>query len=145
MKNALHLLSGAAMAALAFLLRALGGWDAALMLMLLMMGLDLVSGLILSFQRRSAKTPRGGFDSGTMFLGLTRKLLMLLLVILGTALDSLLGSGICRLCVIGFYSAGEALSVVENAALAGVPFPRGLLASLERYRERLDRAGSGEE
>ncbi len=145
MKNALHLLSGAAMAALAFLLRALGGWDAALMLMLLMMGLDLVSGLILSFQRRSAKTPRGGFDSGTMFLGLTRKLLMLLLVILGTALDSLLGSGICRLAVIGFYSAGEALSVVENAALAGVPFPRGLLASLERYRERLDRAGTGEE
>lgn len=145
MKNALHLLSGAALAALAFLLRALGGWDAALMLMLMMMGLDLVSGLILSFQRRSAKTPRGGFDSGTMFLGLTRKLLMLLLVILGTALDSLLGSGICRLCVIGFYSAGEALSVVENAALAGVPFPRGLLASLERYRERLDRAGTGEE
>lgn len=145
MKNALHLLSGAALAALAFLLRALGGWDAALMLMLLMMGLDLVSGLILSFQRRSAKTPRGGFDSGAMFLGLTRKLLMLLLVILGTALDSLLGSGICRLCVIGFYSAGEALSVVENAALAGVPFPRGLLASLERYRERLDRAGTGEE
>ncbi len=145
MKNGLHLLSGAAMAALAFLLRALGGWDAALMLMLLMMGLDLVSGLILSFQRRSAKTPRGGFDSGTMFLGLTRKLLMLLLVILGTALDSLLGSGICRLAVIGFYSAGEALSVVENAALAGVPFPRGLLASLERYRERLDRAGTGEE
>ena len=145
MKNALHLLSGAALAALAFLLRALGGWDAALMLMLLMMGLDLVSGLILSFQRRSAKTPRGGFDSGTMFLGLTRKLLMLLLVILGTALDSLLGSGICRLAVIGFYSAGEALSVVENAALAGVPFPRGLLASLERYRERLDRAGTGEE
>ena len=43
----------------------------------------LVSGLILSFQRRSAKTPRGGFDSGAMFLGLTRKLLMLLLVILG--------------------------------------------------------------
>jgi len=145
MKNVLHLLSGAAMAALAFLLRALGGWDAALMLMLMMMGLDLVSGLILSFQRRSAKTPRGGFDSGAMFLGLTRKLLMLLLVILGTALDSLLGSGICRLCVIGFYSAGEALSVVENAALAGVPFPRGLLASLERYRERLDRAGTGEE
>lgn len=145
MKNALHLLSGAAMAALAFLLRALGGWDAALMLMLMMMGLDLVSGLILSFQRRSAKTPRGGFDSGAMFLGLTRKLLMLLLVILGTALDSLLGSGICRLAVIGFYSAGEALSVVENAALAGVPFPRGLLASLERYRERLDRAGTGEE
>ncbi len=145
MKNILHLLSGALMAALAFLLKALGGWDAALGLMLLMMGLDLMSGLILAFQRQSGKTPRGGFDSASLFFGLTRKLLMLLLVILGTALDSLLASSLCRLCVIGFYSANEALSVVENAALAGVPFPRGLLSALERYRDHLDQGGAGEQ
>ena len=37
----------------------------------------------------------------------------------------------------------SAFSVVENAALAGVPFPRGLLKLLERYRARMD--GIGEE
>ena len=63
---------------------------------------------------------------------------MVLLVILGTALDSLLGTSVCRLSVIGFYAANEALSVVENAALLGLPFPRGLLTSLERYQQQQD-------
>ena len=127
----------------ALLARALGGWDAALAMMFLLMGLDVVSGLLVALCRKSDKTESGGFRSGSFFTGLTRKLLMVLLVILGTALDSLLGTSVCRLSVIGFYAANEAFSVVENAALAGVPFPRGLLKLLERYRARMD--GIGEE
>lgn len=128
---------------LAWLCQALGGWDAALGMMFLMMGLDLVSGLVLCLRLASARTRSGGFDSGVFFQGLTRKLLMVLLVILGTGLDTLLGTSVCRLSIIGFYAANEAFSVVENAALAGVPFPRGLLKLLERYRARMD--GIGEE
>ncbi len=69
---------------------------------------------------------------------------MVLLVMLATALDGLLGASLCRLTVIGFYGANEALSIVENAALLGVPFPRGLLRALERFREARDQAESGE-
>lgn len=122
----------------ALLARALGGWDAALAMMFLLMGLDVVSGLLVALCRKSDKTGSGGFRSGSFFTGLTRKLLMVLLVILGTALDSLLGTSVCRLSVIGFYAANEALSVVENAALLGLPFPRGLLKSLERYQQQQD-------
>lgn len=122
----------------ALLARALGGWDAALAMMFLLMGLDVVSGLLVALCRKSDKTGSGGFRSGSFFTGLTRKLLMVLLVILGTALDSLLGTSVCRLSVIGFYAANEALSVVENAALLGLPFPRGLLTSLERYQQQQD-------
>jgi len=122
----------------ALLARALGGWDAALAMMFLLMGLDVVSGLLVALCRKSDKTGSGGFRSGSLFTGLTRKLLMVLLVILGTALDSLLGTSVCRLSVIGFYAANEALSVVENAALLGLPFPRGLLKSLERYQQQQD-------
>ena len=122
----------------ALLARALGGWDAALAMMFLLMGLDVVSGLLVALCRKSDKTGSGGFRSGSFFTGLTRKLLMVLLVILGTALDSLLGTSVCRLSVIGFYAANEALSVVENAALLGLPFPRGLLKSLERYHQQQD-------
>lgn len=122
----------------ALLARALGGWDAALAVMFLLMGLDVVSGLLVALCRKSDKTGSGGFRSGSFFTGLTRKLLMVLLVILGTALDSLLGTSVCRLSVIGFYAANEALSVVENAALLGLPFPRGLLTSLERYQQQQD-------
>lgn len=138
MKQVYQVVSRISLTAGAFLLSALGGWDAALAMMFGMMALDIASGLILAFRGRSGKTAGGGFYSGQLFLGLTRKLLMILLVILGTALDGLLGSSLCRSAVIGFYAANEALSVVENAALAGVPFPKGLLAALERFRERLD-------
>lgn len=144
MKHAMQALGSLLMGAAALALKALGGWDAALGLMFLMMALDVTSGVILSFQQKSAKTAHGGFRSGQLFEGLTRKLLMVLLVILGTGLDGLLGSSLCRLSVIGFYAANEAFSVIENAALAGVPFPRGLLLALERFRERMDQAEGGE-
>ena len=144
MKGIVHLVSSGFMVLAAALLKVLGGWDAALGLMFLLMGLDLASGLIVSFQRRSDKTSSGAFRSGQFFLGLTRKLLMVLLVILGTALDGLLHTSLCRLTVIGFYAANEAFSVIENAALAGVPFPKGLLMSLERYRESLNQTGTGD-
>jgi len=137
MKNANQILAAACMAVLAFLLQALGGWDAALGTLFSLMALDVLTGVAVSLMRRSART-RGGFLSRSFFLGVSRKLLMVLMVILGTALDSLLRSQVCRLGVIGFYAANEALSVVENAALAGVPFPKGLLQALERYRARQD-------
>lgn len=130
-----------AMSLVAFLAKALGGWDAALSVMFLMMALDVTSGLLVALARKSGKTEGGGFRSNSLFVGLTRKMLMVLLVILGTALDSLLGTSICRLSVIGFYAASEAFSVVENATLLGVPFPRGLLASLEAFQGQKDGAG----
>lgn len=136
--------SRALMVLLAFALKLLGSWDAPLALLFLLMGLDLITGLLLALRRRSEKTGGGGFASGVFFQGLTRKLLMMILVILGAALDSLLGSSLCRLTVIGFYAANEAFSVIENAAVFGVPFPKGLLNALEAYRSRMD-SGKPEE
>ena len=138
MKNVIQFLTSLLMSGAAFLLRALGGWDAALGLMFLLMALDVLSGVIVAGMRRSSRTVGGGFLSSAFFLGLTRKLLMVLLVILGTALDGLLGTQICRVSIIGFYAANEAFSVIENAAVMGVPFPKGVLQVLERYRERMD-------
>ena len=145
MKNTLQFSSSLLMSGAAFLLRALGGWDAALGLMFLLMALDVLSGVIVAGMRRSSRTIGGGFLSSAFFLGLTRKLLMVLLVILGTALDGLLGTQICRVSVIGFYAANEAFSVIENAAVMGVPFPKGVLQVLERYRERMDTFGPEDE
>ena len=144
MKELTRTLSGVLMGLVAWVTQLLGGWDGALGLMFLLMGLDLVTGVAVSLLMKSGRTQGGGFHSRELFLGLTRKLLMVLLVMLATALDGLLGASLCRLTVIGFYGANEALSIVENAALLGVPFPRGLLKALERFREARDQAESGE-
>lgn len=138
LKNICRAVSGACMSLVAWLSTLLGGWDAALSLLFLLMGLDLVTGVVTGLMRLSAHTPGGGFLSRALFEGLSRKLLMVLLVILATALDALLSTSVCRLAVIGFYGANEALSIIENAALLGVPFPKGLLSALERFRDSRD-------
>lgn len=117
------------------LLQALGGWDAALSLMFLAMGLDLLTGCLVSLHHKSDKTPGGGFLSRAFLKGLTRKMMMLIMVILAVALDGLMHTELSRLCVIGFYFSNEALSIIENAALLGVPFPKTLLKALERLRD----------
>ena len=70
---------------IAWLCRALGGWDAALGLLFLVMGLDLLTGILCAFHQKSDKTQGGGFLSRSFFLGLTRKLMMLALVMLALA------------------------------------------------------------
>lgn len=136
MKAVLRWCAGALGTLAAWLCWALGGWDAALTLLFLIMGLDLVTGLLCSFLRRSDKAPGGGFLSSAFFQGLSRKLMIMALIMLAAALDRLLNSqGLSRLAVIGFYAANEGLSIVENAALLGLPFPQSLLKVLERMRK----------
>ena len=45
---------------LAWLCQALGGWDAALGLLFLVMGLDLLTGILCAFHQKSDKTQGGG-------------------------------------------------------------------------------------
>ena len=62
--------------------------------------------------------------------------MMLALVMLATALDNMMGSdGVARLAVIGFYAANEGLSILENAALLGLPLPGVLSEALERVKD----------
>ena len=136
MKETFKALTGTVCAGALYLL---GGWDTAIGMMFLLMGLDLLTGVMAALKQKSAHTPGGGFLSRTFFLGLTRKLTITLMIMLAAALDRTLGTqGLCRLAAIGFYTANEGLSIVENAALLGVPFPKGLLNALERLRERND-------
>ena len=137
MNDMIKWLMRAGAVALAWLCRALGGWDGALGLLFLTMGLDLLTGLLCAGHGKSGKTAGGGFLSGAFFSGLTRKLMVMGLVMLAAALDRLLGTqGVSRLAVIGFYAANEGLSIVENAALLGLPFPRSVLAVMEKLRDR---------
>ncbi len=140
-----HLLKGvwSALGTLAaWLCWALGGWDGALQMLFLIMALDLLTGLLCAAHGKSGKTAGGSFLSGAFFTGLTRKLMVMGLVMLAAALDRLLGTqGVSRLAVIGFYAANEGLSIVENAALLGLPFPRGVLMMLEKMRDQETKEG----
>lgn len=102
---------------------AMGGWDSTLRVLLVMMVVDYLSGLLVAVMGRSNKTEYGGLSSKVGFVGLAKKGLMLMVVLIATMLDEAMGMAICRDAACWFYIANEGLSVLENMSLAGVPFP----------------------
>ena len=138
MEAILKWIAGAAAAGLTMILTTLGGWDATLALLFGLMGLDVITGIIVSFRGYSSNTVTGKFSSREMYVGLTRKVLIVALVILANSLDSLLGTVVTRSAVIGYYALNEAMSIIENAAVMGVPCPSWLINALQKMRDKYD-------
>ena len=131
------MIPGALSGAAVYLLGLLGGWDAMLAVMFTAMGLDYVTGLLSALAHPSRKAEGGAFSSSAAFTGLTRKLLMLAVVAVAVLVDQLLGTdGICRSAAIGFYTANEGFSILDNAVRLGVPMPGALTDALEKLRQR---------
>ena len=102
---------------------AMGGWDATLKVLVVMMIVDYLSGLMAAAMGRSDKTEYGGLSSKAGFLGLGKKGLMLAVVWMATMLDAAMGTAMCRDAACWFYIANEGISVLENLDHVGVPFP----------------------
>ena len=116
---------------------AFGGWDGLLIVLVAMMGIDYVSGLVVAWMGRSQKTEYGGLSSKVGARGLAKKGLMLLVVLVGALLDRAMGAqtAVCRDAVCWFYIANEGLSMLENLALAGAPFPERLKELLGQKKQ----------
>ena len=122
---------------------ALGGWDAAMQVLVALMALDYLTGiLVAAVWQRSNKSSTGALDSKAGFKGLCKKGMILLLVWLGVLLDNAFGTTYVRMAVIIFFIGNEGISFLENLGLMGVPFPEFLKKALEALRDQGD-AGEG--
>ena len=119
---------------------AFGGWDTLLTVLMGMMAADYISGLVVAAMGRSLKTVYGGLSSKVGAMGLAKKGLMLLCVLVAAMLDQAMGAdhAVCRDAVCWFYVANEGLSLLENLSLAGVPFPEKLRELLGQRMEQED-------
>lgn len=117
---------------------AFGGATPVMYVLLALMGIDYLSGVLVAIMGKSGKTEGGGLDSKIGFNGLARKGLMLLVVLVAAQMDHALGAqqAIFRDAACWFYIANEGLSILENMALAGVPFPAGIKKLLEQTKEK---------
>jgi toxin secretion/phage lysis holin len=115
---------------------AFGGWDSALMALLMCMAIDYLSGSIVALVfHNSNKSETGSYNSTYGLKGLCKKGLMLLFVLVAVQIDGLLGADYVRDAVcIGFCS-NEVLSIVENLGLAGVPMPEAVVKALEQLQK----------
>lgn len=74
------------------------------------------------------------------FKGITRKVLLFLIVGVANVLDVyVIGTAsVCRSMVIMFYLANEGLSIIENVGRCGVPIPEKLKLILKQLEEEKD-------
>ena len=117
-----------------------GEWNTMLTVLVVMMATDYISGWIVAWCGKSPKTEGGGLSSKVGFIGIAKKGFIMLLVLLATLLDRAIGgeTSVFQSSLVLYYIANEGLSVLENAALLGVPFPDKLKRALETLREKED-------
>lgn len=116
---------------------AFGGWDAAMITLIIFMAVDYLTGLIVAgIFHNSPKSEGGTLESKAGWKGLCRKGMTLLIVLIAARLDMLLGTGFIRDAVIIAYIANETISIIENAGLMGVPIPSAVRKAVEVLQQK---------
>lgn len=116
-----------------------GGWDAALVTLLIFMGIDYVTGLIVAgVFHTSEKTENGTLESRAGWKGLCRKGVTLLVVLVACRLDLMMGSNFIRDAVVIAFVANETISIIENAGLMGIPIPAVITKAIEVLKKKAE-------
>jgi toxin secretion/phage lysis holin len=116
-----------------------GGWDAAIVTLLIFMGIDYLTGLIVAgVFHNSEKTEDGTLESRAGWKGLCRKGVTLLIVLVACRLDLVMGSEFIRDAVVIAFICNETLSIVENAGLMGVPIPAAIVKAVEVLKKKAE-------
>lgn len=117
--------------------RALGGWDNAVVTLIIFMVIDYVMGIIVAAVfKKSEKSENGGLSSRVCWIGLARKVMTLLFVIIANRLDVLIGTDYIRTGVIISFCASELISICENAGLMGVPLPSVITKAIDILKNK---------
>ncbi len=116
-----------------------GGWDSALTTLLIFMATDYVTGLIVAgVFHKSKKTETGALQSHAGWVGICKKGVILLIVLIAYRLDLTIGSTFIRDAVIIAFVANELISIVENAGLMGVPIPSAITKAIDILKNKED-------
>ena len=125
-----------------FIASLFGGWDAALATLIIFMGIDYITGLIVAgLFHNSEKTPGGGLESRVGWKGLCRKGVTLLVVLVACRLDLMIGSNFIRDAVIIAFVVNETISIIENAGLMGIPIPTAIMRAIEILKNKAESEG----
>lgn len=122
-----------------FITYIVGGWDMAILALLIFMAIDYITGLIVAgIFHKSKKTASGGLNSKIGFLGLAKKVVVFLLIIVAQLLDLILGIDFVRNSVIIAFITNEVISIIENAGLMGVPMPKVIHKALDLLQDQTE-------
>lgn len=123
-----------------------GGLDSALTTLVIFMGIDYLTGIIVAgVFNKSEKTENGALESRAGFKGLCHKGVTLLIVLVACRLDIVLGSNFVRDATIIAFIANETISIIENASLMGIPMPQVIVHAIEVLKTKSEEPAKKEE
>lgn len=109
-----------------------GSIDRLLVALVAFIVIDYVTGIVKALILKELSSEVG-------FKGLAKKVLILLLVAAANIVDRLTNAdGLIRSMMCLFFIANEGLSILENCALMGVPFPKKFKQILEQLKKQND-------
>lgn len=129
----------------AVIAQAFGGWSDALTVLLILMGIDYLSGLIVAgVFHRSPKSESGALESLAGLKGLVRKFFIVCIVVVAHLIDRLLGTDYLRDAAAIAFCLNEVISIIENAGLMGVPMPKVIMMAIDALRQKAGEDGKAE-
>jgi len=102
------------------------------------MAIDYITGLLVAgVFKRSTKTESGALESKAGFRGLCKKGVTLLIILVAVRLDIMLNlKDFIRNAVVIAFCVNEAISIIENSGLMGVPIPQIITQAIELLRKK---------
>jgi toxin secretion/phage lysis holin len=109
-----------------------GGWTEDMVTLIIFMAIDFIMGLIVAgVFHKSNKSKSGALNSHAGWLGLCKKCVVLLFVLVAHRLDLLLGTDYIRTTAIIGFIVNEVISIIENAGLMGIRLPEVITNAIE--------------
>lgn len=103
-----------------FIIDLFGGWSASLTTLLIFMVIDYITGIIQAILGKSLKSENGKLNSKVGFKGISKKVLMLLMVVVGRRIDITFNITYVREMIILSYIMNEFISIIENLSQLGI-------------------------
>lgn len=119
-----------------FIALMLGGWDSALITLVIFMGVDFVTGVIGAALGKSKHSWTGRLSSKAGWYGIAKKFCTLLIIVVAVRVDVLIGTTYVRDATCIGFCLNELLSIVENTSLMGIPYPEAIKKGIEVLQKK---------
>lgn len=110
-----------------------GGMPELVQVLIILMLLDIATGVLAAFVNRE-------ISSNVSARGIAKKSIVLILVAAGVLLEPVVNLAIGK-AIAGFYAMHEGLSIIENAARAGLPVPQVMRDALRKLSPEAETEG----
>lgn len=118
---------------------AFGGWSESLTTLIIFMGVDYLTGIILAgVFHKSKKSENGSLKSVAGWKGICKKGMNLFIVLIACRLDIMMGTTYIRDAVVIALCLNEGISIIENVGLMGMPIPSVIKKAIDVLQQNDD-------